>query len=146
MKYRECPEWIQPWDKNTLFLAGGITGCPDWQSEIRVILENTDLTLINPRRKDFDVSNKDMEREQIHWEHRELEDSDMISFWFPKETLCPITLFELGKYIKSEKKVFLGIHPDYKRKRDLEIQIPLVRANIDICYSIKDLAATIQRW
>jgi hypothetical protein len=71
------------------------------------LLKDTSLTLINPRRLDFDVENPDMEYEQIVWEHQNLEASDMISFWFPKETLCPITLFELGKYLKSNKKLFI---------------------------------------
>lgn len=144
MKYRECPEGIQAGDRNTLFLAWGITWCPDWQSQIVQILSDTSLTLINPRRKNFDVHNKTMEQEQIIWEHENLEQSEMISFWFPQETLCPITLFELGKYLRTSKKIFIGIDPEYRRRRDLEIQVPLIRPDISFCYSLEELAWEIQ--
>jgi len=39
---------------------------------------------------------------------------------FPCETLCPITLYELGTWsILSQQtgaKLFVGCHPEYKRK------------------------------
>jgi Nucleoside 2-deoxyribosyltransferase like len=82
MKYIECPEEYTGNDLS-LFLAGGITGCPDWQKEILNLLQDTPLVIINPRRADFDVNNPSMEQEQIHWEHRHLERAKMISFWFP---------------------------------------------------------------
>ena len=34
-----------------LFLAGGITNCPDWQADALALLSNQDITVANPRRK-----------------------------------------------------------------------------------------------
>lgn len=50
------------------FLAGGITGCDDWQQTVISILEDydkrrfpgslCDLVVLNPRRSSFDVNDK----------------------------------------------------------------------------------------
>jgi Nucleoside 2-deoxyribosyltransferase like len=111
-----------------------------------ILLKNTPLTLLNPRRHNFDVHNPLMEEEQIEWEHRHLEKADHISFWFPAETLCPITLFELGKYAqRTEKILFIGAHPEYKRVRDIHIQIGLIRPEIKIVSSLQELCDQIQQ-
>jgi len=90
MKYIESPtEYFCAGTDTTLFLAGGITGCPNWQTEVVAKLTPTDLTLLSPRRANFDVSNPNIAVEQIEWEHRHLGRSDAILFWFPCETLCP---------------------------------------------------------
>lgn len=144
MKYIECPE-VYTGNDTSLFLAGGITWCSDWQQEMISKLWSFPLTLLNPRRKNFDITNPLMEREQIAWEHEHLEKATMISFWFPPETLCPITLFELGKYLKEVDKIlFVGVDDDYQRKRDLEIQIPLVRPELKIVSSIDALVDQIR--
>lgn len=142
MKYIEAPDDFQ-WNEKSLFVAGWISNCPDWQKEFIAYFRDTSLALINPRRYDFDVTNPDMEEEQITWEHVHLEKSDAISFWFPKETLCPITLFELWKYAKSNKQLFVGVDPDFQRKRDIEIQMRLIRPEIKIHYTIEALAKDV---
>ena len=60
----------------TLFLAGGITNCPDWQSEISTMLDALltykSVTVLNPRRiGDLAKNGKDAEA-QIWWEHKYL--------------------------------------------------------------------------
>ena len=127
----------------TLFLAGGITNCPVWQTDIIEYFKGTDLTIYNPRRDDFDITNNSVEEEQITWEHVYLKHSKNILFWFPKETVCPITLYELGRYINTDKNIFVGMHPDYVKRRTMEIQIELYRPEIKSVYSIKELANQI---
>ena len=51
----------------------------------------------------------------------------MILFWFAPETICPITLFEYGKWLVSPKRLFVGCHQDYVRKQDVQIQTALER-------------------
>lgn len=136
IKVITAPE--QPNKRVKIFLAGGISNCSDWQQEainyLSVMFQRIDLdiVLINPRRYDFDVSKQEMSEEQITWEHKMLEESDYILFWFPKETLCPITLFELGKYCRSNKKLFVGCDPEYQRSFDVKYQLGLVNeATVD---------------
>ena len=145
MKYTECPELYEGEEKS-LFLAGGISGCADWQAELLRMLEKEDLVLLNPRRKHFSSNNRNIEEEQIKWEYDHLRKASAISFWFPKETPCPITLYELGKQSVSDKPLFIGIHPDYRRRRDVEIQTKLVRPEIKIVYSLDELSKQIENW
>ena len=145
MKYIECPA-VYSGKEKSLFMAGGISGCRNWQLYLLSTLKNEDLTLINPRRKFFDVNDKNMEDEQITWEREHLKKASAISFWFPDETLCPITLFELGVCTERNKPVFIGLDPKYARRRDVEIQTRLARPEIKIVYSLDDLAEQIKNW
>lgn len=63
-----------------------------------------------------------------------------------KETLNPITLFELGSWLNSDKKIFIGMHPDYEKKNNMIIQTKLVRPEIEIIYSLKELTDQIKDW
>ncbi len=132
---------------NFLFLGGGITGTPNWQMVMVELLKDTNLVLVNPRRDDFDVNDPTMTEKQIKWEYNYLKLAAGRLFWFPCETLCPITLFELGKFIEKAEPLFVGCHPDYQRKKDLEIQIGLARPwNTDISYSLDGLADRVKKW
>ena len=148
MKYIECPEIFKSEShddfRKTLFLGGGISGCPDWQLEMVNLLKDTDLIIVNPRRKKFDLSDKSMTISQIHWEYSHLKICHARLFWFPCETLCPITLFELGKFCEEAAPLFVGCHPDYKRKLDIEIQMKLAGRTIPISYSLKKLADIVK--
>ena len=141
MIYVESPTIISGVLRQTLFLAGGITGCPDWQQEMVTMLSQTNLTLLNPRRADFPIHDPDAALEQITWEHTHLRRAYAILFWFPCETLCPIVLYELGAWSKTNKPLLVGVHPDYKRRQDVEIQTKLERPDVKIVYSLQDLAA-----
>lgn len=146
MKYIQAPQSyeLNPNEK-TLFLAGGITGCRDWQSELIELLKNENIILLNPRRECWDSLDPNAEFEQIKWEHNALNKADSICFWFSKETLCPITLYELGKMSAGDKKLFIGIEPQYKRKSDVEIQTSFIRPDVRIVYSINELAQQIKQ-
>ena len=59
-----------------------------------------------------------------------MENSDIIFFYFPKESVCPIALYELGRMIsyyrlELDRVVIVGCDEDYSRKNDLDIQIEL---------------------
>lgn len=145
MQYVESPN-LEPFKYESIFLAGGIVGCPDWQSDMVEKLKNyIELTLVNPRRKDFPINDPKAAPHQIYWEYLMLREVDMISFWFPKETVCPIVLYELGTWSASSKRIFVGVHPDYKRKIDVEIQTKLVRPEVEVVYSIEDLLHQIRK-
>jgi hypothetical protein len=138
-----------------LFLAGGISGCPNWQADLCERFKTTEggecVTIFNPRRKGDLAKDSNAARDQILWEHHHLMEARQLLFWFPEETLCPITLFELGKYVQYYSRLyntatttpadhlFIGIHPNYQRRFDLEIQLPLMVPDIKIHYSLDDL-------
>lgn len=127
-----------------LFMAGGITDCWDWQGELVRELERleTPVIAVNPRRENFPMDNQTAGEHQIRWEHRMLEKADIVSFWFPKETLCPITLFELGKYLDHEP--IIGTEYGYKRAMDVRVQVSCeFDGNYPIHKSIPEMAKAI---
>lgn len=145
--YIESPAIYQPRIGGmSVFLAGGITGCPDWQQEMIKFLQGTGLTLLNPRRENFPIHDPDAAEEQITWEHRHLRKATTILFWFPHETLCPIVLYELGAWSMSDKPLFVGVHPNYRRRQDVEIQTGLARPGVEVVYSLEELAGQVTTW
>lgn len=140
-----APEEV-PYDRQRLFLAGGITDCYDWQSDIieKLLANGTRYNLIDPRRPDFDVTDPNMAEDQIRWEHKQLMASAAILFWFPHETLCPITLYELGAHSQRRVPLFVGVHPGYKRRKDVEVQTHLCRREIQVAYSLDDLVEQVR--
>lgn len=150
MIHLQCPqEWDggNLWDAGSIFLGGGITSCPIWQSQMVKLLENTNLVVVNPRRENFDINDSTLTEKQIEWEFRYLQRVTGRMFWFPHETLCPITLFELGKWCVKGEPLFVGCHPDYKRKVDLEVQLRLERPwACEISHSLEELADRVKKW
>lgn len=148
MRYIESParyDTIEPSEMEvpTVFLAGGITNCPQWQQKMVTLLSDTNLILLNPRRADFPVGDPSAAVEQITWEHKHLRFADAILFWFPRETLCPIVLYELGAWSMTDKPIFVGVHPLYERRQDVEIQTKLARPDVKIWHSLELLAAAV---
>ncbi len=147
MMYIECPTiYRRNPRRKSLFLGGGITSCPPWQPMMVDMLRDTDLIILNPRRAHFDVTDSSVELEQITWEFQHLKKASAIMFWFCAETLCPITLFEYGKWVGRDKPLFVGHHPDYKRRTDLRIQTALVSRRQKIHDSLEKVAADIKKW
>lgn len=116
----------------SVFLAGGITNCKEWQDEVidalKVYRESDErydipmLTILNPRRWKFDVNDPSIEYQQISWEHRMLSKCDYVSFFFDNsESLQPITLYELGRW-SMIKPTIISIVDGYKRQNDVLIQ------------------------
>lgn len=145
MQYIEAPNRPAAFGHTRLFLAGGITGCPDWQDEmVRKLKDEPNLIILNPRRADFPIGDPRAAYEQIKWEHDMLRDASRISFWFPKETICPIVLYELGAWCMTSKVLYVGLDRDYKRRQDVEIQTELIRPEIDLAYSLDDLVGQVR--
>lgn len=147
--------------KPSLFIAGGITGCPEWQKDVIDIIEARprkegsgeprDVYLYNPRRPDFPIDDPEAAEEQIYWEYAHLRQATAILFWFPKETLCPIALFELGRWSYSafpayQKPIFVGTHPDYARRRDIEIQLRMTHPTATVWSRPDILAEAVNNW
>jgi hypothetical protein len=131
----------------SLFLAGGISGTHDWQSEVVERLADLPLVLLNPRRRNFPMDDPSVAEGQIAWEHRHLRRATAVLFWFPPETLCPIALFELGgRTMVPEQPLFVGTHPDYQRRLDVVIQLKLARPEVTVTSDVAALADQVRSW
>lgn len=133
-------------DRPSVFLAGGISGCPDWQADMVKLLDTVDVTIFNPRRPDFPMGDKQAGRRQVKWEFCHLRRADFILFWFAEETLQPIALFELGAWsMAPNSKLFVGTHPNYGRRFDVITQLKLVRPDVEpIAQTLEDLASVLR--
>lgn len=96
----------------SVFLAGSIEmgKAVDWQTQITKALFHLDVTVLNPRRDDWDSSWKQEAsnpkfREQVEWELSALDRANLILMYFDPKTMSPISLLELGLYAPTGKMI-----------------------------------------
>ena len=89
----------RPW----VFLAGSIEmgTAEKWQDAVVAALP--DITILNPRRDDWDGTWKasidnPLFCQQVEWELKAQQDADLVVFHFDPTTKSPITLLELGLF------------------------------------------------
>lgn len=117
----------------SVFLGGGITGCADWQKEVCDFLKDEEITIFNPRRDKFDISDNTLTMQQIEWEFKRLECCDIFSMYFcNSESVQPICMYELGRNIVRmqsrfpltwQHRIIVNVEPGYKRKDDVYWQM-----------------------
>lgn len=142
MQYIEAPYHTQP-IYPSVFLAGGITNCPDWQSVLVDMLSDADITIFNPRRKHFNMHPFETTR-QINWEYQKLREAKLVSFWFSRGSLNPIVLFELGAALERDVPIVIGIDEGYERSQDVIVQTLLRRPELEIVMSLQHLHKMIR--
>lgn len=137
----------------SVFLAGGISNCPDWQNELIEMIRKrgkcNGVVLYNPRRYDaFDVKDTTQTEFQIKWEHERLTRASLVLFWFPEQSICPITLYELGSWSRAvpQKPLVVGVHPKYSRLLDVRIQTRLARPDVNVVDSLSLLVEQLEAW
>lgn len=130
----------------SLFLAGGITGCEDWQAQMIDALKWEDAIIYNPRRSNFPINDPTVAEVQIAWEFDKLAKATIVSFWFAHGTDNPIVLYELGLWGNSMpgRPIVVGCDEGYSRKMDVIIQTQLARPEIFVVGSLRDLAGVVR--
>ncbi|GAA4573278.1 nucleoside 2-deoxyribosyltransferase domain-containing protein [Planotetraspora kaengkrachanensis] len=136
MIHVEAPEGFDGRTRS-VFLAGGITDCPDWQAEVAAGLADLPVAVLNPRRAAFEDS-PEAAAEQIGWEFRHLAACDTILFWFPgSRSVQPIALYELGMWAGRTKPIVVGADPAYARRLDVSVQLSHVRPGLVVHDSLE---------
>lgn len=110
-----------------MFLAGSIEmgTAVNWQANLVAALGQRDLTILNPRREDWDSTwrqsiDEPQFRQQVEWELDGLERADLVAMWFVPDTKAPITLLELGLTARADKLV-VGCPDGFWRKGNIEV-------------------------
>jgi hypothetical protein len=142
MEYIEAPNEYQG-DGFSVFLAGSISDCANWQARLAELLASARVTIFNPRRQEFPVGDRTEERRQIEWERRHLARANLVVFWFTPPTLCPIALFELGACCETGIPLVVGIDPKYALKFDVGVHLSLRRPDVTVLDNLDDLARAI---
>lgn len=144
----DLPAYLE--GKMRIFLAGGITGCRDWQKEcvewLDEILYNDDnhnVLIYNPRRDKWDMNDPSVAFQQIDWEFRKLEAMDIFSMYFctSDTSVGPICFYELGRYIcrmqmrfpnSWQKRIVISTDQGYSRTEDVRWQTELAAGGLGI--------------
>ena len=138
----------------TVFLAGSIDNgaAEDWQSELFEKLSDVrNVTLFNPRRKDWDPSWGEDHPEliaQIVWELDHLEQADITVFYFAPDSKAPITFLELGRF-GDQDGVVVCCPPGFYRRTNVKVycdryQIKMVDSLNDMVKYICDTAKMVE--
>lgn len=124
---------------------------PNWQADLIAAFADRELTILDPRREEWDASwrqsiDEPKFREQVEWELDGLERADVIAMWFAPETKAPITLLELGLHARGGK-VIVGCPPGYWRRGNIEVvcaryRIPLLANWADFVARLRDAVTT----
>ncbi len=139
-----CPDVYDGTGKPAVFLAGGITGCPDWQATAAGLLP-LPVVAFNPRRTAWPIDDPTAGPGQIAWEVRHLARADVVLFWFCQETVQPITLYELGAAAAGGRPMIVGADPGYPRRADVVLQLGHVRPEVTVLDSL-DRACVEAAW
>lgn len=115
--------------KAVVFLAGSIEmgAAEPWQQKLTEALKDLDVTVLNPRRDDWDKTWKQSAdfpqfREQVEWELEGQENSDVIALYFDPQTKSPISLLELGLFGDSSDTQMVVFCPEgFFRKGNVDI-------------------------
>lgn len=149
MKVIKAPELLDI-SNLSIFLAGSIEmgKAIDWQTKIINSLTNYNITILNPRRNDWDTSwEQNIENpkfyEQVKWELDALNISDLIVMYFDPKTMSPIVLLELGLYATS-KKLVVCCPQGFWRKGNVDIICNV--NNIPQEKNIENLIKYIKKW
>ena len=148
MRYIEAPQNYapRPGDPPALFLAGGISGCENWQAQACELLADAPVVVFNPRRADFDVADSAAAYKQIAWEYHHLRRADVTLFWFPacdrSVTVQPIALFELGATLEGAncygRRLVVGVDQGYPRLFDVIEQCRHARPGLAVHISLQE--------
>jgi hypothetical protein len=161
MQYIEAVSDVKAKNDVKVFLGGGITGVRNWQKDMVKAIEGSGLkvTVFNPRRENFPMDDPNAAEEQITWEHRKLREANVNIFWFSKETLCPIVLWELASALERGQPqdtrgpgtewrnptIIVGMDEEYKRRQDVEIQTKLMDPEVEIHIGFESFSAAVVR-
>ncbi len=126
-----------------IFLAGSIDmgNAIDWQKKIEEEFCTNSVTLLNPRRDDWDTTwEQDINfppfKEQVSWELSHLEKADLIVLYFDPSGAAPISLLELGLFGRTSK-MLVCCPPGYWRKGNVDIVCE--RYNIQTAANLEEL-------
>ena len=133
----------------SVFLAGSIAGnhAENWQTSMISSLSTLPITILNPRRSDWDSSWKEEIScapfaEQVNWELEMQEAADVIAMYFDPKTSSPISLLELGLFATSGKMVVAC--PDGFWKRG-NVQIVCKKYGITFLESLEELVDEVKK-
>ncbi len=113
--------------ERSVFLAGSIEmgRAEPWQADVEAALAGHAVTILNPRRDEWDATWEQsianpLFRGQVEWELDGLELATVVAMYFAPTTRAPVTLLELGLVARSGRLV-VCCPPGYWRRGNVEV-------------------------
>jgi hypothetical protein len=135
----------------SIILYGTIESSPtdNWTTSFADSLSDLPITILNPRRDDWDSTwREDMRfplfKEQTDWEMDHAALADVIAFYFKPGTLTPVTLLELGMYAGMYPAKCVVCCPEGFYKRG-NVEIVCSRLGVEFLGSLEELGAVVKR-
>lgn len=133
------------------FLAGSIEmgAAINWQKLVVDELSDLNVTFLNPRRDDWDVTweqSIDHPRfvEQVTWELFNIENANIVVFYFDPATKSPVTLMELGFMLRHAPENCIVCCPHgFWRKGNVDIMCD--RHRVPVYATMPDFTNAIRR-
>lgn len=132
-----------------VFLGGSIDmgSSADWQSDLAKALQDQPVTLLNPRRADWNlawrpVASEPEFRKQVDWELAALEQADVIVMYLAPGSQSPVSLLELGLHAKSGKIVLLCPEGFWRKGN---VDITAARYKIEQVNTFEELISAVRR-
>jgi hypothetical protein len=133
----------------SVFLAGSIEmgQAEDWQTRIAHALNDLEVTILNPRRDEWDPSweqsiNNRQFREQVEWELDGLEKASVVAMYFSPATRAPVTLLELGLCARRSRLVVCCPEGYWRRGN---VDVVCARYDIPLLSTLETLTAEVRR-
>lgn len=134
--------------ERSVFLAGSIEmgRAEDWQSAVTQALADLPVTVLNPRRDEWDASweqsiDNPAFRGQVEWELDAQERATVIAMYFAPATQAPVTLLELGLFARSGKAV-VCCPPGYWRRGN--VQVVCARYGVPLVAGLGELVGHVR--
>jgi len=132
-----------------IFLAGSIDmgKAENWQERLEREFADYDVVICNPRRDDWDstwvqsIDNPQF-NEQVTWELENIENADLVVFYFDPNGQAAITLMELGLVAGLGISAIVCCPDGYWRKGNVEMICD--RYDIPLCSNIDDFITLIE--
>ncbi|NBS41167.1 hypothetical protein EBS80_00725 [bacterium] len=129
-------------DAPIVFLAGSIEmgAARPWQDEVVASLADLDVTVLNPRRQNWDPfwqqhpDNPEF-REQVEWELDGLQRANLILMYFDPDTKSPVSMMELGLF--HGRNLIVCCPDGFWRKGN--VSIVCERFGITLCRQLPEL-------
>jgi hypothetical protein len=133
----------------TVFLAGSIEmgRAENWQTVVEQAFADSSITILNPRRDEWDSSWEQSITNpqfcgQVEWELEAQERASLIAMYFAPGTQAPITLLELGLFARSAKLV-VCCPPGFWRRGNVEVVcarygVPLVASLEELLRGVRE--------
>ena len=135
-------------DESSVFLAGSIEmgRAEPWQTAVEAALADLPVAVLNPRRDEWDASWEQSIanprfRGQVEWELDGLERAAVVAMYFAPGTQSPITLLELGLFVRSGRLI-VCCPPGFWRRGNIEVVC--ARHGVPLLAELSELVQTVR--